>query len=97
METEPAGVSAIYVAKYNKFVDNILGRINKILRTNYDPVTVKLTNPNSTKTSKGSNKKRKTTTKKRKITKNSSKRNPTEALEKSAPATAKVHTPLQNL
>lgn len=83
MESEPAGVSAIYVAKYNKFVDNILGRINKILRTNYDPVTVKLTNPNSTKTAKGSSsKKRKTTaTKKRK---NSSKRNPAETLEKSA-------------
>ncbi|XP_034181358.2 uncharacterized protein LOC117604895 [Osmia lignaria lignaria] len=40
-------VSAIYVAKYNRFVDNILERINKILRNNYDPVTVKLTNPNT--------------------------------------------------
>lgn len=40
-------VSTIYVAKYNRFVDSILGRINKILRSNYDPVTVKLTNSNS--------------------------------------------------
>lgn len=48
MQSEPSNdVSAIYVAKYNRFVDNILGRINKILRSNYDPVTVKLTNPNS--------------------------------------------------
>lgn len=40
-------VTSIYVTKYNRFVDNILGRINKILSTNYDPVTVKLSNPNS--------------------------------------------------
>ncbi|XP_015428699.1 PREDICTED: uncharacterized protein LOC107185519 [Dufourea novaeangliae] len=54
MQSDPnSDVSAIYVAKYNRFVDNILGRINKILRSNYDPVTVKLTNPNSkSKTSK---------------------------------------------
>lgn len=54
MQSEPSNdVSSIYVAKYNRFVDNILGRINKILRSNYDPVTVKLTNPNTkTKTNK---------------------------------------------
>lgn len=48
MESEPsAHVPAIYVAKYNRFVDNILGKINNILRANYEPVTVKLTNPSS--------------------------------------------------
>lgn len=48
MESETSGhVPAIYVAKYNRFVDNILGKINNILRANYEPVTVKLTNPNS--------------------------------------------------
>ena len=62
MDSEPANhVPAIYVAKYNRFVDNILGRINKILRTNYDPVTVKLSNPNtSTKSSKTKLKKKST-------------------------------------
>ena len=48
MQSGPSNdVSTIYVAKYNRFVDNILGRINKILRSNYDPVTVKLSNANS--------------------------------------------------
>lgn len=67
METEPsAHVPAIYVAKYNRFVDNILGKINNILRANYEPVTVKLTNTssgsksttkNKTKTKRKGNKK----------------------------------------
>lgn len=61
MESEPsAHVPAIYVAKYNRFVDNILGKINNILRANYEPVTVKLTNPSSnSKSSKSKNKFRK--------------------------------------
>ncbi|KAJ8945259.1 hypothetical protein NQ318_016679 [Aromia moschata] len=33
---------AIYISKYNRFVDNILGRINRILGKSYDPVRVKL-------------------------------------------------------
>ena len=33
---------AIYVAKYNRFVDNIIGRINRILGKSYDPVRVKI-------------------------------------------------------
>lgn len=33
---------AIYTAKYNRFVDNILVRMNKILRVSYDPVSVRL-------------------------------------------------------
>lgn len=58
MESEPSGhVPAIYVAKYNRFVDNILGKINNILRANYEPVTVKLTNSNSSsKSNKNKNK-----------------------------------------
>lgn len=50
---------AIYVAKYNRFVDQILGKINNILRTNYEPVTVKLTNSNSSKSNKNKNKSKK--------------------------------------
>jgi len=66
MDSESSGhVPAIYVAKYNRFVDNILGKINNILRANYEPVTVKLTNPNSsTKTSKNKNKTKRKGTKK---------------------------------
>ncbi|CAL7941254.1 unnamed protein product [Xylocopa violacea] len=61
MQSGPSNdVSAIYVAKYNRFVDNILGRVNKILRTNYDPVTVKLTNPNAKSKSKKQKSKSKT-------------------------------------
>ena len=44
----PAGAlsqspSAAYIAKYNRFVDTILERVNKILRRSYDPVNVRLT------------------------------------------------------
>lgn len=35
--------SAAYIAKYNRFVDTILERVNKILRRSYDPVNVRLT------------------------------------------------------
>lgn len=72
MESDPnSHVPAIYVAKYNRFVDNILGRINKILRTNYDPVTVKLTNPGTT--TKSSKTKSKKKSNKKSSTKNGSK------------------------
>ncbi|KAK3907840.1 tRNA-2-methylthio-N(6)-dimethylallyladenosine synthase, partial [Frankliniella fusca] len=40
---QQAGPSAAYIAKYNRFVDTILERVNKILRRSYDPVNVKLT------------------------------------------------------
>ncbi|EFN70842.1 hypothetical protein EAG_02515 [Camponotus floridanus] len=57
---EPSGfVPAIYVIKYNRFVDQILGKINNILRANYEPVTVKLTNSNSSKSNKNKNKSKK--------------------------------------
>jgi methylglutaconyl-CoA hydratase len=52
-----------YIAKYNRFVDNILERINKILRKSYDPVNVRLqTVPETkqnTKKKHNKNKKRK--------------------------------------
>ena len=32
----------IFVGKYNKFVDGIFERINKILQKSYDPVNVQL-------------------------------------------------------
>lgn len=64
MRSEPSSdVSAIYVAKYNRFVDTILGRINKILRSNYDPVTVKLSNASAK--SKAGKQKSKTKSKKK--------------------------------
>lgn len=44
----PVTLPPSYVAKYNRFVDNILGRINKILRKNYDPVNVRLQTPPQT-------------------------------------------------
>lgn len=45
------------VAKYNRFVDSILGRINKILSRSYDPVNVHLATFDA-KNNKGKNKKR---------------------------------------
>ncbi len=41
------GASAVsipssYITKYNKYVDSIFSRINKILKKNYDPVNVRL-------------------------------------------------------
>ncbi|CAB3229999.1 unnamed protein product [Arctia plantaginis] len=40
--TNATTVPAIYIVKYNRFVDNILEKMNDILRTSYDPVSVKL-------------------------------------------------------
>lgn len=66
VESEPsAHVPAIYVAKYNRFVDQILDKINNILRANYEPVTVKLSNSNSgSKSNKNKNKGKRKGTKK---------------------------------
>lgn len=66
---ETNDVSAIYVAKYNRFVDNILGRINTILEKKYNPVMVRLASPSS-KTNK---KKSKKTKKNKKNSKNKTK------------------------
>lgn len=80
MDSETSGhVPAIYVAKYNRFVDNILGKINNILRANYEPVTVKLTSSSSnTKTNKNKNKT------KRKGTKNGTKKSVSRPINVSA-------------
>lgn len=48
MVNNPVTLPPSYIAKYNRFVDNILGRINKILRKNYDPVNVRLQTPTQT-------------------------------------------------
>lgn len=50
MANNPVTVPPSYIAKYNRFVDNILGRINKILRKNYDPVNVRLQTPTESNT-----------------------------------------------
>lgn len=52
MASNPVALPPSYIAKYNRFVDNILGRINKILRKNYDPVNVRLQTPTHTDTKK---------------------------------------------
>lgn len=57
---------AIYISKYNRFVDNIIGRINRILGKSYDPVRVKLPS-NQKNANQGKNKakgKKKNTNKK---------------------------------
>jgi hypothetical protein len=56
---------AIYISKYNRFVDNIITRINRMLGKSYDPVRVKLPSNESKKT-KNTTKKRKSNPKKRK-------------------------------
>ena len=50
-------VPPIYITNYNRFVDNILERINRILRKNYDPVNVRLHNNNNNNNKKNSNSK----------------------------------------
>ncbi|XP_037051226.1 FK506-binding protein 4-like [Bradysia coprophila] len=56
-------VPDILINKYNRFVDGIFGRINKILKRSYDPVSVRLsTGETKTKKTKTTTKKRKTTT-----------------------------------
>lgn len=63
-EKKPTTVPAVYIVKYNRFVDNILEKMNDILRRSYDPVSVKLQPIDATKkTTKP--KKNKTKSKKR--------------------------------
>lgn len=47
---------AIYISKYNRFVDNVIGRINRVLGKSYDPVRVKMPTT-STKNNKAKGKK----------------------------------------
>lgn len=35
-------IPAAYIVKYNRFIDNILDKMNDVLRRSYDPVSVKL-------------------------------------------------------
>lgn len=49
IETE-SHVPDVLIYKYNRFVDGIFGKINKILKQSYDPVSVRLsTNTKTTK------------------------------------------------
>lgn len=48
----------IYIAKYNRFVDAVLNRINRMLGKQYDPVRVKLLSQSQRDNAK--NKKKKT-------------------------------------
>ena len=48
-------VPSLYISKYNRFVDTILDRINKILRRSYDPVNVRLQNASDVKNNKKKN------------------------------------------
>lgn len=57
-------VPAIYIVKYNRFIDNILEKMNGILRKSYDPVSVKLQPIDANKKS-SKPKKNKTKSKKR--------------------------------
>ncbi|KAG6445364.1 hypothetical protein O3G_MSEX003845 [Manduca sexta] len=61
----PAPVPAVYIVKYNKFVDTVLEKMNEILSKSYDPVSVKLQPIDASKKS-SKPKKNKTKTKKRK-------------------------------
>lgn len=61
----PTKIPSVYIAKYNRFVDQIIGKINRILGRSYDPVRVKIqarkTTTNKTKTTKRKTNKRKST------------------------------------
>lgn len=64
-DKKPAQVPAIYITKYNRFIDNILDKMNDILRKSYDPVNVKLQPIDATKKSNTHSKKNKKKTHKR--------------------------------
>lgn len=57
-------VPPVYIAKYNRFVDTIMDRINRVLKRSYDPVNVRLQSASEskgktkTKSNKNKNKKR---------------------------------------
>jgi len=60
--TGPTGVpTSAYIAKYNRFVDTIMERVNKILRRSYDPVNVRLQPPQPSKAANSATKKKKKT------------------------------------
>lgn len=45
----------IYITKYNRFVDAVLNRINRMLGKQYDPVRVKLLSQSQLKTLRAKN------------------------------------------
>lgn len=63
LSQEQGATPTIYVSKYNRFVDNIISRVNRILRRSYDPVRVKLATTGSTKKNRIKKKKNKNTPK----------------------------------
>lgn len=42
LDAAEARVPPVYITKYNRYVDTILERVNKVLRNGYDPVNVRL-------------------------------------------------------
>lgn len=58
LEAAPEGrVPPVYITKYNRYVDTILERVNKVLRNGYDPVNVRLhTVKNNNKKNQGKKK-----------------------------------------
>lgn len=42
LQTNAVAVPSSYIIKYNKYVDSIFSKINKVLKKNYDPVNVRL-------------------------------------------------------
>ncbi|KOB75788.1 putative ubiquitin-protein ligase/hyperplastic discs protein [Operophtera brumata] len=82
-----ATVPAIYIVKYNKFVDTILDKMNDVLRQSYDPVSVKLqpidASKKGNKPKKNKNKsKRKSSNKKKNTARGEIKQTSTEVPEK---------------
>lgn len=80
LEPATSRMPSMYITKYNRFVDNIISRINRILGKSYDPVRVRLHTSNSTKKNKisstsSTNNKNKNGTKKRKTNSNKRKQN----------------------
>lgn len=49
-------VPPIIITKFNRFADNIIERMNGVLRKNYDPVNVKLHSNNGNNTVNNNNK-----------------------------------------
>lgn len=51
---QPINVPPTYIKKYNRYVDSVFTRINKVLKKNYDPVNVRLETAPPTKKKKPS-------------------------------------------
>ncbi|KAI4456778.1 hypothetical protein MML48_8g00013991 [Holotrichia oblita] len=64
-QSPSAKLQSVYISKYNRFVDNIIGKINRILGRSYDPVRVKIQPKKNTKKTTTTSTKKKTTTKRK--------------------------------